>query len=95
MSIEIVSMNVRIEGDVQGCGFRDFAVQQATNFGLKGWVRNRSDGTVEAVAFGPRTEVEAFITNCMKGPPGARVTAINVAAAETPKEMSFIRRATV
>ncbi|MSP93721.1 MAG: acylphosphatase [Alphaproteobacteria bacterium] len=86
---------MRIEGDVQGCGFRDFAVSQATGFGLKGWVRNRSDGTVEAVAFGPRMEVEAFITTCIKGPPGARVTAINVEAAETPKEMIFTRRATV
>lgn len=95
MDVEFVSMTIRIEGSVQGCGFRDFAISQASNFGLKGWVRNRSDGTVEAVAFGPRTEVEAFITNCMKGPPGARVTAINVEAAATPETMGFVRRATV
>jgi acylphosphatase len=95
MTIEFVSMNIRVEGQVQGCGFRDWAVGQATDFGLRGWVRNRSDGTVEAVAFGPRTDVEAFITNCMKGPPAARVTAINVEAAATPEGAGFTRRATV
>ena len=95
MDIEFVSMNIRIEGKVQGVGFRDFAIAQATGYGLKGWVRNRSDGTLEALAFGPRMYVEAFITSCMSGPPGASVAAINVEAADTPKEMTFTRRATL
>ena len=54
MEKEIISMNVRLEGQVQGVGFRDFAVREATHRGLKGWVRNRSDGTVEMVAAGLR-----------------------------------------
>ena len=54
MDQEIISMNVRLEGDVQGVGFRDYAVKEANNRGLKGWVRNRSDGTVEMVAAGLR-----------------------------------------
>ena len=43
-------MNVRIEGQVQGCGFRDFAVREANARKLRGWIRNRSDGSVEALA---------------------------------------------
>ena len=94
-SDEIISMNLRIEGDVQGCGYRDFAVREANARKLKGWVRNRADGSVEAVACGSQTEVEAFIAVCMRGPRGARVTALNLQPAETPESLGFIRRPTV
>ena len=46
MSDDITTMNIRIEGEVQGCGFREFAVREANARKLKGWVRNRSDGSV-------------------------------------------------
>lgn len=94
-SEEIIAMNLRIEGQVQGCGFRDFAVREANARKLKGWVRNRADGSVEAVAFGPQTQVEAFIAVCMQGPRGARVTALNLQPADPPESLGFIRRPTV
>ena len=92
MDDEIISMNVRIEGNVQGVGYRDFAVREATGRGLKGWVRNRSDGTVEMVACGLRGDVEAFIATCIAGPRGARVTACNLQPTELPNGAGFIRR---
>ena len=88
-------MNVRIEGQVQGCGFRDFAVREANARKLRGWIRNRSDGSVEALAHGPTREVEAFIANCIKGPLGANVTAINLQPADPPESIGFVRRPTV
>jgi len=92
MDDEIISMNVRVEGNVQGVGFRDFAVREATGRGLKGWVRNRSDGTVEMVACGLRGDVEAFIATCIAGPRGSRVTACNLQPTELPNGAGFIRR---
>jgi acylphosphatase len=95
MTDEIITMNIRIEGDVQGVGFRDFAIREATVRKLKGWVRNRTDGSLEAVACGPRTVVESFITACVKGPGGARVTAFNLMPTEPPDSLGFMRRPTV
>jgi len=95
MSDEITTMNIRIEGQVQGCGFRDFAVREANARKLKGWVRNRSDGSLEAVASGPTKEVEAFIATCMQGPRGARVTALNLQPVDQPETLGFIRRPSV
>jgi acylphosphatase len=95
MSDDLTNMNIRIEGEVQGCGFRDFAVREANARKLRGWVRNRSDGSLEAVASGPTKEVEAFIAVCMKGPSGARVTALNLATVEKPETLGFIRRPSV
>lgn len=92
---EIITMNIRIEGNVQGVGFRLFAIREATARKLKGWVRNRSDGSLEAVASGPRSVVEGFITACVKGPRGARVTAFNLMPTEPPDSLGFTRRPTV
>ena len=68
---DITSLTVRVEGFVQGVGFRDFLVMAAEAQKLDGWVRNRSDGTVEALVSGPTKAVEIFVTNATKGPPGA------------------------
>jgi acylphosphatase len=95
MTDEVITMNMRIEGEVQGVGFRDFAIREATQRKLKGWVRNRTDGSVEAVISGPRTIVESFITACVKGPRGARVTAFNLMPTEAPQTLGFTRRPTV
>ncbi len=92
MSDEITTMNIRIEGQVQGCGFRDFAMREANGRKLRGWVRNRSDGSVEAVAHGPSHHVEEFIALCMKGPQGARVTAVNLQPTDPPESIGFVRR---
>jgi acylphosphatase len=86
---------VRIEGTVQGVGFRAYAIQHARQLRLKGWVRNRADGTVEALVSGNVKAIEAFVQTCIKGPPGARVTAIELDNAEPPDEDGFVGRPTL
>lgn len=95
MSDDITTMNIRIEGEVQGCGFRDFAVREGNARKLKGWVRNRSDGSVECVASGPTKDVETFIAACMQGPRGSRVTAFNLSPVDPPESLGFVRRPSV
>lgn len=92
---EITTMNIRIEGRVQGCGFRDFAVREANSRKLRDWVRNRADGSVEAVAHGPSRTVEEFIAVCIKGPRGAEVTAVNLQPTDPPESLGFVRRPSV
>ena len=71
-----------VRGRVQGVGYRAWALDQALALGLAGWVRNRVDGTVEAVAAGDDAAVERFIAACRGGPRLARVSAVEVAAAD-------------
>lgn len=68
---------VLIRGRVQGVGFRAWTEVTALERGLRGWVRNRRDGTVEALFSGLETEVLAMIDACRAGPPGARVDFID------------------
>ncbi len=70
--------HVTIEGKVQGVWFRAWTQEQAAARGLAGWVRNRRDGTVEAVFDGPPSVVEEMIRACWNGPPAARVLAVRV-----------------
>jgi acylphosphatase len=67
-----------IEGRVQGVFFRASAVEQATRLGVKGWVRNRRDGSVELLAEGEDTAVGALVTWCHHGPPRACVERVQV-----------------
>ena len=69
----MVRVELRIEGKVQGVWFRASAQREARDRGLVGWVRNTSDGAVEAVVEGPRPQVEDFVAWCRQGPVGARV----------------------
>jgi acylphosphatase len=69
--------HVVIRGLVQRVGFRAWTEYTAMDHGLEGWVRNRRDGTVEAVFAGPADTVETMIAACRNGPRGARVTAID------------------
>ena len=72
-----------IDGRVQGVGFRWSMCYEAEKLELTGWVRNRSDGTVEALVHGKRQQVNALTVWIHRGPPGARVTAVEMHAAET------------
>jgi len=74
------TVHVRIEGRVQGVGFRAWVEDEATGLGLDGWVRNRRDGTVEAVFGGDTDRVTEMLRRCEQGPPSARVTSIEVVA---------------
>lgn len=78
MSGSVRSAQVRIDGRVQGVGYRLWTQRAAQALGLSGWVRNRRDGSVEAVFQGADADVTAMITQCRSGPYGARVTHIEV-----------------
>jgi acylphosphatase len=67
------AIQVRIYGRVQGVWFRAWTVREAVKLGLAGWVRNRADGSVEALFAGPPARVETMIAKCGDGPPAARV----------------------
>ena len=69
--------HVVVRGDVQGVGFRAWTEYTALARGLEGWVRNRRDGSVEAVFGGAEGDVTAMIAQCRRGPPGARIDGID------------------
>jgi acylphosphatase len=71
-----------IHGLVQGVGYRAFVEEEAEALGLDGWVRNRRDGTVEAVVAGSAEAVETLIAACRKGPFAARVDHVAVSDAD-------------
>ena len=89
---EITTLKVRVEGFVQGVGFRDFLAMAAEANKLHGWVRNLSDGAVEALVSGPTKAVEAFVSAATRGPQGARVTAVDLHNSEPPAQKGFQRR---
>ena len=72
------SVRLRIEGRVQGVGYRDWAVRTASASELGGWVRNRADGSVEAHVQGDARAVDRLIDACVSGPRGSRVERIEV-----------------
>ena len=79
------AVHVGITGRVQGVGFRDWVVGKARVHGLSGWVRNRRDGSVEAVFAGDQAALEAMIRACRQGPPVAAVAnVVTEEAAEIP-----------
>lgn len=75
----IETRQLRIHGLVQGVGFRHSLCQEALALGLAGWVRNRHDGSVEAVLQGTSVAVAALIEWAHEGPPAAEVIAVDVA----------------
>ena len=62
------ALHVIVEGRVQGVGFRAYVEREAKTRSLKGWVRNRSDGSVEAVFMGEEEDVQSMIVACHRGP---------------------------
>jgi acylphosphatase len=72
-----ICRRLRIGGRVQGVGYRDWAMREARSLGLSGWVRNRRDGSVEALVSGEAGAVETFVEACGRGPPAARVDAVD------------------
>ena len=75
--MDTIRAHLIIKGRVQGVFFRDSTRREAIELGLCGWVKNRFDGSVEAVAEGPKEKVETLIAWCHHGPPVARVTKVH------------------
>ncbi|HCL30203.1 MAG TPA: acylphosphatase [Candidatus Latescibacteria bacterium] len=71
-------IHARVEGRVQGVGFRWFTADLALRLGLTGFVRNLADGAVEAVAEGPSADLERWIEQIRRGPPMSRVLSCTV-----------------
>ena len=81
-----------IHGRVQGVWYRDWTVQAARSLGLRGWVRNCPDGTVEAMLEGDEETVREMVRRMHEGPPAARVDRIDEAAARVSGLAAFSRK---
>lgn len=97
--MDTVTRHLAIRGLVQGVGYRWSMVQAARRIGVRGWVRNRRDGSVEALVAGSASAVEALIRWAHRGPDGARVDAVEAsepagAVAALPLPDGFEQRET-
>jgi acylphosphatase len=88
------SIRAVIHGRVQGVWYRGWTVGRASAHGLDGWVRNRPDGTVEAVFAGVPDAVDAMLADCLAGPDLARVDRIETEPAPDPGGGGFGQRPT-
>jgi acylphosphatase len=88
------TVRLRITGRVQGVGYRLWAIETATSLGLRGWVRNRADGTVELAMTSTQQAIAAMIDACGHGPTGARVREVRVAEDEDDGSPGFVARPT-
>jgi acylphosphatase len=77
----MLNRRLRISGRVQGVGFRYAMRHEAVRLGVNGWVRNRSDGSVEALLQGAAEAVETLTAWARRGPPGSRVDNLEASAA--------------
>jgi acylphosphatase len=90
MSAAMETVRLRINGRVQGVGYRLWAMRKAASLGLQGWVRNRSDGSVETLVTGAADAVAAMIEASRSGPSGAAVTGVKVTADENDGSVGFV-----
>lgn len=90
----MVTKHLRITGRVQGVGYRNYMEYKARQFHITGWVRNRIDGSVEAVIQGTQENVEALIVRAHRGPPKAEVSGVEVTETSGQFE-EFVTLATV
>lgn len=84
-----IAVRVTVAGRVQGVWYRGWTCATAQSKGLRGWVRNRRDGTVEALFIGPAAAVEAMVAACHEGPPLARVARVERMAAADDGSTGF------
>jgi len=88
----LVAVQGRVRGRVQGVFYRASMQAEASRLGLRGWVRNAADGSVEFTAAGPAQAVDALLAWARQGPPAARVDAVETASvdpATMPAATSF------
>jgi acylphosphatase len=87
--MRLIGRRIRIFGAVQGVFFRGWTVQQAGMLDVKGWVRNRGDGSVEVEAWGEAIEVDRLIERCREGPPSAQVDRVEVEETKSEAPAGF------
>ena len=86
----MIRRRVVVHGFVQGVFFRDTVRRSAETAGVSGWVRNNSDGTVEAVFEGADDSVERLVALCREGPRGSRVDRVDVTPEEPERLAGFL-----
>lgn len=84
------AVHVIVSGRVQGVGFRYFVEREAIRLGIFGWVRNRRDGTVEAVFSGTEEQIEAMLKAAKQGPPASKVERLESTQASAA-ELALVR----
>ena len=75
---DYLTVNMKITGKVQGVGFRYYVLRQAQELGIRGWVSNKPNGDVEALAQGEKTDLERFIAKVKEGPSFSRVEDVSL-----------------
>ena len=88
------AVRILVSGRVQGVGYRYWTVEEAKRLGLGGWVRNRSDGTVEILAIGPAPALKQLAEACRQGPSGAQVVAVARGTAPDDGSRDFTQKPT-
>ncbi|XP_049406507.1 uncharacterized protein LOC125870192 [Solanum stenotomum] len=91
---DVKTVRAVIKGRVQGVFYRDWTVENAKELGLKGWVRNRRDGSVEALFSGSPEKVQEMEQRCRRGPPSAIVTGLDVVPCDDDPGTGFERKQT-
>ena len=91
----IKTVNLRITGKVQGVWYRAWTREAAENLGLNGWVRNRMDGSVEALVQGEEDSISQLIEKCWEGPTAARVKNITSTEVTEKIEQGFKQEKTI
>ena len=87
----LLAKTYRVRGRVQGVGFRWFVEREAQTLGLAGWVRNRSDGTVEVLAQGTREQLFALRSKLQEGPRASRVDEVEEVESQVQHDMKSFR----
>ena len=90
-----IARRMHVKGKVQGVWFRAWTIEQASELGLDGWVRNRHDGSVEAVAAGAPDRIDELIARLHRGPPASRVDAVLVEDTPGVIGAGFVQKPTV
>jgi acylphosphatase len=94
MTAPIETVRLRITGQVQGVGYRLWMTRTAASLKLRGWVRNRTDGSVEALVTGEPEAVAAVIEAARKGPFGGHIRDVTVTPDEDDGSVGFVSRPT-
>jgi acylphosphatase len=89
------AVRLRVSGRVQGVGYRAWAMQTAARLGVRGWVRNRADGSVETLVIGDERAVAAMAQACRQGPRAAMVANLTASEADDDGSADFTARPTV